>query len=1017
MLVPRPSWKRTLHLPKSAFPPRPKVSDRPTYIKRCTDDLYKWQKDRHPTPTYTLHDGPPYANGDLHIGHALNKILKDVTCRIYARSGRVDWVPGWDCHGLPIELIALQEQGKKPGTLTEKADPVNTRDAARRLATKTVERQKKSFREWAIMADWDNAWTTMDKGFEIDQLHVFKEMVKKGLVYRRFKPVYWSPSSRTALAEAELEYREDHVSAAAFIQYPLHDCSDTLKEKLKIDIQRLSAVIWTTTPWTLPANRAIAFHKDIEYEVVHSVVHGYILLAASRIDELRRHLNDDFKTLISIHGKELVGTTYRSPVFDSQASPRPLLHGDFVTEGSGSGLVHVAPGHGMEDYELCLHYGIPAFAPVDDKGCFTDGMEWLSGQEVLTTGNESVLKRLSDRGCLIARHSYKHKYPYDWRSKQPVIVRATAQWFANVGSIQNSALKALDSVKFIPTSSKTRLQTFVKNRKEWCISRQRAWGVPIPALYNIDTNEALLTETSVSHIIAVIKERGIDSWWTDSESDPAWTPPSLRNSANESSYRRGKDTMDVWFDSGTSWTQMQTSLMDYHNTADFYIEGTDQHRGWFQSSLLTHVAYQTNAVQTERQDGQAIESALPSAPYKTLITHGFVLDQDGRKMSKSVGNVVSPSEIMEGTLLPSTKKKISGKLTEIRDSMGPDALRLWVASCDYTTDIRVSQTMLQAVNGSLSKYRVTFKLLLGILNDFDPSTCSECVQEASGVHQFALLHLLEVVSRVEKHYHSMEFNRAVADINAYINTNLSSFYFESIKDAAYCGTIQERAQVQTTLYWIFTELQQMLLPVTPLLIEEVWDYTPKLIKDYDPIPPAMRRREDLSLLVGQDMRKRLSNSDIPPLMRALAAVRIGQEAARNDKKMGDSLQSYVSLQVVATSVATNPALDLLKRYHEELETLFVVSHVSIVEEGTASKPDEARWFYYTDCEIQGQTVRVYVHEPDQAKCNRCWRYKAPLDVPKEEALCHRCVLVVDDLKDRMPGLFGSDPHTRIADGC
>lgn len=1005
MLGPKPSWKRTLHLPKSTFPPRPKVSDRPTYIKRCTDDLYKWQKDRHPTPTFTLHDGPPYANGDLHIGHALNKILKDITCRVHLREGRVDWVPGWDCHGLPIELKALQEQGKKPGILTEKADPVNIRNAARKLAVKTVEKQKKSFREWAIMADWDSAWTTMDKGFEIEQLHVFKEMVKKGLIYRRFKPVYWSPSSRTALAEAELEYREDHMSTAAFIKYPLHDCSEALKEKLNINIKCLSAAIWTTTPWTLPANRAIAFHKDIDYEIVHSAAHGYILLAASRVDELRRHCQEGLKTLLSIQGREINGMTYRSPVFDSQASPRPLLHGDFVTEGSGSGLVHVAPGHGMEDYELCLNHGIPAFAPVDDEGCFVDGIEWLSGQDVLTTGNESVLKRLSDLDCLIARHDYKHKYPYDWRSKQPVIVRATAQWFANVGDIQESALEALDSVKFIPTSSKTRLQTFVKNRNEWCISRQRAWGVPIPALYNIETDEALLTETSVSHITSVIKERGIDAWWTDNEMDPAWTPPPLRSHQGETKYRRGKDTMDVWFDSGTSWTQMQRVSENHTHIADCYIEGTDQHRGWFQSSLLTHVAYQRETAQIEPEGGPGSVQILPSAPYKNLITHGFALDQDGRKMSKSVGNVVSPSEIMEGTLLPPTKKKINGAMTEIRDGMGPDALRLWVASCDYTTDVRVSRTMLQAVNGSLSKYRVTFKLLLGILNDFDPSKCSSFREQASSIHQIALLQLLEVKSSVEKHYRSMEFNRAMANINAYVNTNLSSFYFESIKDVAYCGTIQERAQVQATLYWILTELQQMLLPVTPLLIEEVWDYTPKLIKDYNPTPPAMRLRKNSSLPVQQDMGKLLSKSDIPLLMRALAAVRNGQEAARNDKKMGDSLQSYVLLEINPMLEAKTPALDLLRRYQDDLETLFVVSHVSIVEGGNLSKLDKARWSYNTDCDIQGQMIRIHVHEPEQAKCNRCWRYKAPLDIPKEDALCRRCALVVDDLKDRTPGLF------------
>lgn len=1011
MLAPKLSWKRTLHLPKAAFPPRPKVSDRLTYIKRCTDDLYEWQKDRHPSPTFTLHDGPPYANGDLHIGHALNKILKDIICRVHLRHGRVDWVPGWDCHGLPIELKALQEE-KKPGIWIEKTDPVNIRNAARRLAAKTVEKQKESFREWAIMADWDNAWTTTDKGFEIDQLHVFKEMVKKGLIYRRFKPVYWSPSSRTALAEAELEYREDHMSTAAFIKYPLHDCSEALKQKLEMNIQRLSAVIWTTTPWTLPANRAIAFHKDIEYNIVHSTAHGYILLAASRVDELRRQCHEDLKTLVSIQGRELIGITYRSPVFDSATSPRPLLPGNFVTEGSGSGLVHVAPGHGMEDYELCLKHGIPAFAPVDDKGCFIDGIEWLSGQKVLTTGNESVLERLSDQNYLIARHDYKHKYPYDWRSKQPVIVRATAQWFANVGDIQESALKALDSVKFIPPSSKTRLQTFVKNRNEWCISRQRAWGVPIPALYNIETDEALLNETSVSHITAVIKERGIDAWWTDSDLDPEWTPPSLRNSQRETLYRRGKDTMDVWFDSGTSWTQMQTPPMRRTNIADCYIEGTDQHRGWFQSSLLTHIAYQKDTAQILPGDNSSLVQTPPSAPYKTLITHGFTLDQDGHKMSKSVGNVITPTEIMEGTLLPPTRRKINGKMTEFRNGMGPDALRLWVASCDYTTDVRVSQTMLQAINGSLSKFRVTFKLLLGILNDFDPSKCSGFGKQGGNIHLIALLQLQEVVSSVEKHYRSMEFNKAMADINAYINTNLSSFYFESIKDAAYCGTMQQRDQVQATLYRIFTELQQMLLPVTPLLIEEVWDYTPQLIKDYAPTPPAMRLREDLTLSLGQNMGKRPLESDIPLLMRALAAVRNGQEAARNDKKMGDSLQSFVLLDIIPGklegSSVNDTAVDLFRRYETDLEIMFVVSNVTIGDKTSKELDGAEGWSYHTDIEIAGSTVKVHVYEPEQAKCNRCWRYKAPLDVPKEEALCQRCVEVVDDLKDQTPEVLRED---------
>ena len=460
---------------------------------------------------------------------------------------------------------------------------------------------------------------------------------------------------------------------------------------------------------------------------------------------------------------------------------------------------------------------------------------------------------------------------------------------------------------------------------------------------------------------------------------------------------------------------MQTPLVRSNNIADCYIEGTDQHRGWFQSSLLTHVAYQKDTAPLEPTDSLRLVQTPPSAPYKTLITHGFTLDHDGRKMSKSVGNIISPIEIMAGALLPPTRKKINGKVTEIRDAMGPDALRLWVASCDYTTDVRVSQTVLQAINGSLSKYRVTFKLLLGILNDFDPSTCSGFGKQAGRVHQIALLQLQDVVSDVEKHYRSLEFNKAVADINGYINTNLSSFYFECIKDAAYCGTVNERTLVQATLYQIFVQLQRILLPVTPLLIEEVWDYTPNLLKEYNPIPPAMRLREDLTALTGQDMEKHSSKSDIALLMRALAAVRNGQEAARNDKMMGDSLQSYVLLELDPTGETENPALELLRRYHEDLETLFVVSHVNILEGRKPLDLDKAIWSYRTDCEILGQMVRIHVYEPAQAKCNRCWRYKAPLNVPKEEALCQRCVQVVDDLKDATLKHLGDDHFTRTAD--
>lgn len=980
------SWKQTLHLPESRFPARALVKDRPTYIKRCTDDLYAWQQKRELPRTFTLHDGPPYANGDLHIGHALNKILKDIICRSRLAENRVEWRPGWDCHGLPIELKALQQQGGK-----ELQNAVSVRAAARKLAVKTVGEQKQSFREWGIMADWENSWTTMDKGFEIKQLAVFKEMVKKGLVYRRFKPVYWSPSSRTALAEAELEYRNDHVSTAAFVRYPLCDGPKELKEKLGFEIARVNAVIWTTTPWTLPANKAIGIHKDIQYAIVESPSHGRLLIATSRLSEVERHLSEALRVLLYVDGRDLAGSSYTDPAFDSGLRPRPLLNADFVSESSGSGLVHLAPGHGMDEYELCKKHDVVSFAPLDDHGRFTAGtgsvnMDFLVGKEVLTTGNQEVLKHMSDRGQLLGQHQYTHNYPYDWRSKQPVIVRATEQWFADISGIRYEALEALRSVNFVPAGSKTRLETFIKNRSEWCISRQRAWGVPIPALYHSETNESLLTEHSVSHIISVIKERGIDAWWTNDDSDPVWTPPSHKTDNDQSAYRRGKDTMDVWFDSGTSWTQTESSEDDGH-VADCYIEGTDQHRGWFQSSLLTHVASQGIV-------GSA--NGMVKAPFKTLVTHGFTLDHAGRKMSKSVGNVVSPSEIMDGTLLLSTRRKVNGQWTQIQDAMGPDALRLWVASCDYSADVKVSQTVLQAINSNLAKYRVTFKLMLGILEDFDPSSYVH-PEKLDMIHHIALRQLGTVVSRVQNLYQSLRFNMAVTEINKYINNDLSSSYFEWIKDAAYCGKFESRLQVQGTLYQIFSHLQQMLLPITPLLVEEVWDYTPKQVQSYEIVPPAQRLWTELdSHHIDDDHR----NSDVSPLMEISATVKSTQEIARSGKDMGDSLQSFVCVEANSAKV-----WNLFDRYDmEQLAIIFGVSGFTYTHKcHSAPERRQTRWCHIGRCNILGEEVLTHVYEPSLAKCGRCWRYTAPVGV--EPALCTRCEGVMKELQKTSPDLF------------
>lgn len=994
------SWSSTLKLPKSSFPARLPPADQAKYLKRCTDELYQWQRQtRSAAAPFTLHDGPPYANGDLHIGHALNKILKDIICRVQLAKGkRVSFTPGWDCHGLPIELKAIQARKELDGLRTSGNDgAAKIRKAARSLAEKTISKQMKGFREWGVMADWGKPYKTMDKEFESKQLGVFLEMVQKGLIYRRFKPVYWSPSTGTALAEAELEYKEDHVSTAALVKYRLSALPSHISEHFTIADQDVYAVIWTTTPWTLPANAAIAVSDTISYAIVKSPKHGNLLIAESRLPYMRETLDEDLTIVTSsISGTDLQNATYQSPFKGPSAPRQKIILADFVTDESGSGLVHCAPGHGMEDYEVCLKLGISAFAPVNGEGLFTDAAiptqpEILSGKPVLGEGNKAVLSYIAENGQLLHKHAYKHKYPYDWRSKLPVIVRATEQWFADVGDIRGDAVQALQSVQFVPSSGISRLEAFVRNRSEWCISRQRAWGVPIPALYHRTTGEALLTKESVSHIIKVIGERGIDAWWIDDEHDPAWIPSELRRD-KEQIYRRGTDTMDVWFDSGTSWTQVMDAAGKPGSGIDVYLEGTDQHRGWFQSSLLTYIAHQL---------AQGTESAF-KAPFKTLVTHGFTLDQAGRKMSKSIGNVIVPDEIMNGTLLPPLKpKKVKGvKQTPKQpmfDALGPDALRLWVAGSDYTKDVVVGQQVLKTVHASLHKFRVTFKLLLGALQDFNPDIQTP-YESLHVTDKTALLHLRTLVNTCHESFESMEFFKAVTAMNRWANLEFSAFYIETIKDRLYADSANSvsRQAAQTTLFHIYSHLQTLLSPVVPILVEESWEHAPEAIK--------ARCEHPLKRLItapNEEWENSVLGRSLPTLMAANTVIKNMQETARSKKQMGSSLQSFVHLALPKDCV-------LAEDIKSELVDLFVVSSVTVTNEPgeIAQEVQQAEWSYDSEFKLpDGQAARAWIYAPSKAKCPRCWRYDVPTE--KAESLCQRCDTVVSELDE----LQGADTAT------
>ncbi|KAJ4383867.1 isoleucine-tRNA ligase [Didymella sp. IMI 355093] len=1004
----RASYSSTLRLPKSPFPPRPLPEKTPLYLRRCTDDLYAWQRARNAKP-FTLHDGPPYANGPLHIGHALNKITKDIICRFHVSQGnKVSYIPGWDCHGLPIEIKALQAAKKSLGD----TDAVAIRTAARQLAATTIEAQKRGFKDWGVMGDWDNAYQTMEKGFERRQLEVFKEMWEKGLVYRQFKPVYWSPSSRTALAEAELEYDEGHKSLAAFVRFPAQ-MSDELKLKLqeKGVHSEVNVVIWTTTPWTLPANKAIAVHNDMEYSVIKDAEKESELtfVAATRVAEYEKVLERKLEVIASgLRGSDLAGNLQYENPFQKANGLQPIIHADFVTDSSGTGLVHFAPGHGMDDYHVCQAMGIPAFAPIDDAGCFTKDafpeqpelLEGLPVSDEKRTGTRAICDYLEKQGFLRAKQNYRHKYPIDWRTKQPVIVRATEQWFADVGDLKNASMKAIADVNFLPETGRPRLESFIQGRSQWCISRQRAWGVPIPALYKVqgDSLEAIMDSKTIEHLINTIKERGIDAWWIDAPSDPVWTP---RHLTDTGTYVRGRDTMDVWFDSGTSWTllpQPQDS-----SVADVYLEGTDQHRGWFQSSLLTHIATQNYSSGTAR------------APYKTLVTHGFTLDSDGRKMSKSLGNVISPSQIMSGELLPPIKrKKQKGQpapppnASPTYDGMGADALRLWAASSDYMRDVTIGQPVLQSVNQALHKYRVTFKWLLGVLS---LPSCSPKFSSFNTLRNelptspllsdtLALHRLSQVSTDVHTYYARYEFFKSLNTLNRYIATDLSAFYFETLKDRIYTGHTSDCITLQSHLGLIFYELLQILAPITPLLVEEVWDHVPAALKDASVHPsravwtalPATSAAQTKALDSALDRLNEISN-----------AIKVAQERLRAQKKIGSGLESAVTLVMSPDAIFEFNSLLQSCLPHAELDVQNQLSGLLVVSdfEMSAVQPDSEGVWAWCESEAVATTseesflrdAKVLIHPPRLEKCPRCWRFAKAA----EEELCQRCDDVVREV--------------------
>ncbi|XP_007521378.1 isoleucine--tRNA ligase, mitochondrial [Erinaceus europaeus] len=755
-------------------------------------ELYSWQRERKIKTEFCLHDGPPYANGDPHVGHALNKILKDIVNRYHMmRGSKIHFVPGWDCHGLPIEMRVLSGPGRKVQDLS----PMEIREKARSFAKAAIEKQKSAFIRWGIMADWDNCYYTFDKKYEAKQLRNFYQLYEKGLIYRSYKPVFWSPSSRTALAEAELEYNLEHVSHAIYVKFPLLKPSSKLTSLTAGT--SASFLIWTTQPWTIPANQAVCYMPDSKYAVVKCSKSGdHYILAADKVTSVASVLETTFEVISTFSGEDLESSTCAHPLIPDKESP--LLPANHVTMTKGTGLVHTAPAHGMEDYSVAVQHNLSTDCLVNEEGVFTDeaGPE-LKHKAVLEEGTDIVIKMLQATKNLLKEEKLVHSYPYDWRTMKPVVIRASKQWFINITDIKTTAKELLRKVKFIPASAQSAMIEMMDRRPYWCISRQRVWGVPIPVFHHKTKDEYLINSQTIDHITKLVEEHGSDIWWT---LPPEQLLPkevlSKVGGADDLEYVPGQDILDIWFDSGISWSHV---LPGNEQRADLYLEGKDQLGGWFQSSLLTSVALKKQA------------------PFKTVMIHGFTLGDKGEKMSKSLGNVIDPDIVING-----------GQDQRKEPPYGVDVLRWWVAESNIFSEVTINPSALNAARDDISKLRNTLRFLLGNVAGFNPETDSVHVNNMYVIDQYMLHLLQDLANKITESYKQYDFGKVIRLLRAFYTRELSNFYFSIIKDRLYCENASDpkRRSCQTALAEILDVIVRSFAPILPHLAEEVFQHIP-----------------------------------------------------------------------------------------------------------------------------------------------------------------------------------------------
>jgi isoleucyl-tRNA synthetase len=936
-------YKDTLNLPKTSFPMRANLpQNEPKLVE-------KWQIERvyfdmldanEGKPKFILHDGPPYANGNIHIGHALNKILKDFIVKYKAMTGHLaPYVPGWDCHGLPIELQVEKNVGRAKKLAMSKAE---VRRLCREYAEKYISIQREEFKRLGILGDWQAPYLTMTPSYEAQEIRELGKFVASGTLYRKKKPVYWCASCVTALAEAEVEY-EEHVSPSIYVRFPVKDH----KGRFTADDLATYFVIWTTTPWTLPANQAIAVNPKFAYRRVRTP-EGALIIEEELVPGVMKAIGlepSEYKiTETGWTGAALEGIVCRHPWLERESK---IVLGEFVTRDQGTGCVHIAPGHGQEDYEVGMRYGLEVLAPVDAEGRFTAEAGDLQGESVFKVDSK-IIQKLRDHGALLKEETLPHSYPHCWRCKKPVIFRATEQWFISMekNGLRDAALSAIEQVRWVPPWGKDRIRGMLENRPDWCISRQRSWGVPIPAVYCKSCNEAILTQELCEHIAAIVELEGADAWFTRPIIE--LVPADLAcPRCGKKDFFREEDILDVWFDSGVSHAAVVEIDPRLGGRANLYLEGSDQHRGWFHTALLTSLATRGRA------------------PYDSVLTHGFTLDGKGRKMSKSLGNVIAPQEIIK--------------------KAGAEILRLWVAAEDYREDVRISEEILNRLVEAYRRIRNTARFLISNLYDFDAESDSVSPLDLDELDRWILHRTESLLSRCREAYEKYEFHTVFHALNNYCSVDLSAQYLDIVKDRLYCAGAEsnERRAAQRTLQRILNVLVHLLAPILSFTAEEIWTYMGAKDRPSGSIFLSQLPQPDPAML-DRELADRWDR-----IFKERAEVLKALEEARTKGIIGHSLDAKIIL-VNQNGGPTSTLEDLIKADKSKMQDVLIVSQADI-SESVSSDSATLSWY-----KSELLNCKIAVSKAEGLKCERCWKYDTKVGRDASHpTVCARCAAVLN----------------------